>query len=91
MPKVLNKHAMRSYQPGAVYIGRGSRFGNPFKIGEPGPDGRPMSRDAVCERFEKEVLPNLDVRELRGKDLVCFCAPYRCHGDAILRKANADK
>jgi hypothetical protein len=25
--------------------------------------------------------------ELRGKDLVCWCAPLACHGDLILRLA----
>ncbi len=82
MPKVLNKHALAHHVPGSVYIGRGSPWGNPFKIGEHG------DRNEVCDRFEREVLPTLDVSKLRGKDLVCFCAPYRCHGDAILIKAN---
>jgi hypothetical protein len=35
--------------------------------------------------FEQNVLPTLDLGALRGKDLVCFCAPKRCHGDSILR------
>jgi hypothetical protein len=25
--------------------------------------------------------------ELRGKDLVCFCAPKRCHGDVLIEMA----
>jgi hypothetical protein len=25
--------------------------------------------------------------ELRGKDLLCWCAPARCHGDVLLRLA----
>jgi len=77
MPKVFNKHS-----PGvpadAVYIGRGSPWGNPFKIG---PDD---TRDEVCDKFEREILPTLDLTPLIGKDLVCFCAPRRCHGDSIL-------
>ena len=67
---------------GAVYIGRGSPYGNPFKI------SAKATRDEVCDRFEREILPTLDVSRLRGKHLVCFCSPERCHGDAILRKAN---
>jgi Domain of unknown function (DUF4326) len=82
MLRVLNKRHV-GIPAGAVYIGRGSPWGNPFKIGEDG------TRDEVCDRFEREVLPALDVSALRGKDLVCFCAPRRCHGDAILRKANS--
>lgn len=80
MPKVYNKY--KNPPKDAVYIGRGSPWGNPFMIG---PDG---DRDAVCDKFEEEILPTLNVTALRGKDLVCFCAPKRCHGDAILRKAN---
>lgn len=84
MPKVLNKYAdALTITPADIYIGRGSPWGNPFKIGEHG------NRDQVCDRFENEILPGLDVSSLRGKNLVCFCAPHRCHGDAILRKANA--
>lgn len=77
-PKVHNKYA-RTAPPGAVYIGRGSPWGNPYAIG-PG-----RTRDAVCDMFEQLVLPTLNLEPLRGKDLVCFCAPKRCHGDSILR------
>lgn len=63
----------------AVYIGRGSPWGNPFVIGKDG------TRDEVCDRFERETLPTLDLEPLRGKHLVCWCKPARCHGDAILR------
>lgn len=82
MPQVFNKHH-KNAPSDAVYIGRGSPFGNPFVIGQDG------DRDGVCERFKNEILPTLDVSSLRGKDLVCYCAPHRCHGDDILRKANA--
>jgi hypothetical protein len=64
----------------AKYIGRGSPFGNPFVIGKDG------NRDEVCNKFESEILPTLDVESLRGFDLVCFCKPQRCHGDSILKK-----
>lgn len=80
-PRVLNKR-IHVIPHDAVYCGRGSPWGNPFRIGEHG------NRDMVCDRFEREILPELDVSALRGKDLVCYCAPQRCHCDAILRKAN---
>ena len=81
MPKVLNK-TRDIIPPDAVYCGRPSKWGNPFVIGRHG------DRDAVCDRYEAEILPSLDVSALAGKDLICFCAPCRCHCDAILRKAN---
>jgi len=30
----------------------------------------------------------MDVSALTGRDLKCYCAPHRCHGDSILLKAN---
>lgn len=81
MPKVWN---LRTEEPpiDAVYCGRPSPYGNPFTM------HFEEMRDEVCDRFEKERLPVLDVSHLRGKDLVCWCAPKRCHCDSILRKAN---
>ncbi len=82
MPKVYNKHH-KDAPAEAVYVGRGSPWGNPFQMFDA------SQRDAVCDRFEQEILPTLDVAPLRGKDLVCFCAPKRCHADALLRAANS--
>jgi len=72
-----------------VYIGRGSKFGNPYIIGKDG------TREEVIEkyrdwfnkkikkpRFRKEVL------KLRGKKLGCYCAPKACHGDVIIEWLN---
>ena len=66
-----------------VYVGRGTPWGNPFVVGVDG------DREEVCDRFEREILPTLDVRPLIGHDLLCWCSPLRCHADALLRKANA--
>lgn len=78
-PRVLNATRDRDTLD-AVWIDRGTPYGNPFVIGKDG------SRDDVCDRYEREVLPHLDVEPLRGKDLLCHCAPKRCHGDSILKK-----
>ena len=77
MMRVHNKRAGTAPKD-AIYIGRGSPWGNPFIIGKHG------DRDDVCDRFEKETLPALDLEPLRGKDLVCWCKPARCHGDSIV-------
>lgn len=81
-PRLYNKHH-RNAPRGAVYIGRGSPYGNPFVIGKDG------TREEVIAKFECEVLPDLDVRALRGKDLLCYCFPKPCHGTPIMKKANA--
>lgn len=81
-PRVLN--IKTDGQPlGSVYVGRGSPWGNPFRI------GLSQTRIYVIERYRLEVLPKLDVKPLRGKDLVCHCAPLACHADLLLEKANA--
>lgn len=81
-PRVWNTND-RDCPDDAVGIMRGSPYGNPFKIGRDG------DRAEVIRRFECETLPTLDVSALRGKHLECCCKPLACHGDSILRKANA--
>lgn len=67
----------------AVYIGRPSKWGNPFVLGRDG------NRDEVIRKYEAWIATtDLDPTELRGKDLVCWCAPLPCHGDVLLRLAN---
>jgi hypothetical protein len=79
--RVHNKHH-RTAPADAIYIGRGSPYGNPFIVGVHG------TREQVIARFECEVMPKLDLTPLRGKDLVCFCKPKACHGDPLMREAN---
>jgi len=86
MSKVLNKHKS-GIPSGAVYIGRGSAFGNPFQIPRDG------DREEVIEKFRLwiQTQPKLIERvkrELKGRDLVCYCAPLPCHADLLLAIAN---
>lgn len=86
MPTVLNKKR-DGEPPGAVYIGRPSKWGNPFRIG---PNG---DRAAVIEAYREYLRTRLDLvaaarRELVGRDLLCWCAPLPCHGDVLLEIAN---
>lgn len=86
VPQVLNRH-WGKIPPGAVYIGRGTPWGNRFEIGRDG------DRDSVCDQYEawRGAQPEFIARvkrELRGKTLVCSCEPARCHGRWLLRVAN---
>lgn len=80
--RVLNKHR-DIIPPNATYIGRGSKWGNPFKIGIHG------DRDEVIDLYEEYLLENLEllscIDELIDKDIWCFCHPKRCHGDVLLK------
>lgn len=64
-----------------VYIGRGSIWGNQFRIGVHG------TRDEVIVKYRNWILkqPHLLSRlhELKGKILGCYCAPKPCHGDVL--------
>jgi hypothetical protein len=64
-----------------VYIGRPSKWGNPFVIGRDG------NRDEVIEKYRKWILGNKelmgDLNELCGKTLACWCKPHACHGDVL--------
>ena len=73
--------------PGAVYVGRPTKWGNPFPL----PSLiRYSDRVKAVGRFADEVLPYLDLEPLRGKDLACFCRlDDMCHADALLEAANA--
>jgi len=86
MPRLLHKK-YNDIPAKAVYIGRGSKWGNPFKIGEDG------TRLEVVVKFMKHLAEsqNLldDLPELEGKDLVCFCSPRLCHGEILMLLANA--
>lgn len=81
---VLNS---RDAEPFDVYIGRPSKWGNPFRIG---PDG---TRAEVIAKYEAwlDTQPALlaALPELAGKRLGCWCSPLPCHGDVLVRRANA--
>lgn len=70
-----------------VYIGRGSKWGNPFKIG---PDG---SRYDVIMKYKEWIKQQPDLMaalpELKGKVLGCWCVPKACHGSVLAELANA--
>lgn len=69
-------------EPYDIYIGRPSKWGNPFKEGKDG------SRKEVIEKYKKYVLSNQDLMnsldELEGKVLGCWCKPKACHGDVLV-------
>lgn len=66
-----------------LYIGRPSKWGNPFRIG---PDG---NRRQVLEKYEAyvESSPELlaALPELAGLRLACFCDPRPCHGHVLVK------
>lgn len=76
-------HCKRS--PHDVYIGRPSKWGNPFAIGRDG------TREEVVEKYRQHLLSSpallAALPELKGKTLGCWCAPQACHGDVLSEMA----
>ena len=65
-----------------IYIGRPSKFGNPFVIGKDG------TREEVIAKYKNYFHCRLELQtaaidELKDKTLVCHCSPLACHGDVI--------
>ena len=87
MPKVLNaKDVGFAGHIGAVYVGRPTQWGNPFRIGKDGNREQVIDRYRLWISTQPRLLKQLEV--LRGKDLVCWCAPEKCHADVLLALAN---
>lgn len=94
-----------------VYVGRPTKWGNPFKIGGTYniidlPTNVNVYSDDNCitvyrasiavDLYEKWLndqirLKKLDLSELKGKNLSCWCAIDEwCHADILLELANKE-
>lgn len=74
-----------------VYIGRPSKWGNPFThIADRKTKAEFIvsSREEAISKYREWILtqPNLlnDLHELKDKTLGCWCKPKSCHGDVLL-------
>ena len=71
----------------AILVDRRTSWGNPFIM------KTENDRNYVCDQFELYALKRL-IQEpdwlipLRGKSLICWCAPRRCHAETLMRLAN---
>ncbi len=72
--------------PDYVYIGRPSKWGNPYN--------EKMGRTRCIDLFREFVTATPDLMkclpELKGKTLVCFCKPQACHGDVLAELADKE-
>lgn len=93
--KVLNKHHFKNkpLPENTIYIGRGSKWGNPYSHLE----GTKVlfkveSRDEAIQAYKEYLNSNMELldslNELKGKNLICYCSPSKCHGDILLELAN---
>lgn len=87
MTTVVNKYKVDMDDPDIVYIGRGSVWGNPYKMEKGHMRGEVIIKYRIhlwemldAGAITKEMLVALD-----GKRLACYCAPQACHGDVLVK------
>ena len=82
-----------------VYVGRPTKWGNPFKVGDEGIPAREVAvalyKDWIGNRSSiKQIPPTKEEikKELAGKNLSCWCSlDGPCHADILLKIANDNK
>ena len=71
-----------------VYIGRPSKWGNPFEVGRDGNKEECKEKYREYIKNRKDLLDSLS--ELEGKALACWCKPKPCHGDILVELIEGD-
>jgi hypothetical protein len=80
-----------------IYIGRPSKWGNPFThIADKTTLAKYLvsTRSESIEKYKEWILEGdgnhllNDLHELKGKILGCWCKPNNCHGDILAELAN---
>lgn len=98
MPERIQRKRVKGWikPPGAVYVGRGSKFGNPYDWRHGTDTGNDPRADAVllfkswlAKGRGPSAPTDAEIQDLRGKDLMCWCAlDQPCHADVLLELAN---
>jgi len=79
--------------PNTIYVGRPTKWGNPHKVGDligPFSDGPRVTPQIAVDRYrgwliEQIGFGKLNLSELIGKDLACFCQDGDpCHADVLI-------
>lgn len=90
----------RRREPFDVYIGRPSKWGNPFShLPDTLAKFKVATRQEAIARYREWIVSQPELveaarRELAGKVLGCWCKPQACHGDVlaeIIRDAGGDR
>jgi DNA topoisomerase-1 len=91
--KVIN---IKTNEPYDVYVGRGSKFGNPYSHIE-GTSAKWVveTREEAIRLYEEWLYTHPELvaaakRELKNKTLACYCYPLACHADVLLKIANEE-
>ena len=89
--KVVNIRSGERYD---IYVGRGSKFGNPYThLPNTSAPYIVETREDAIRLYEEWIRSQPELmeaakKELKGKILGCYCKPLACHGDILLTIAN---
>lgn len=104
VPRRIQRQRTKGWRmpEGAVYVGRPTRWANPFRVGHTHPyDANRTVKDSAeavdlyrqnCD-WRTGTYPDAPrvAERLRGKDLACWCPlDEACHADVLLEWANAE-
>ena len=102
-PKRIQRKRIKGWKmpSNAVYVGRPTKWGNPYRVGD---KFRVLSNGEYCygefdldtiislyEDWIKDKIrfKKLNIKELKGKDLACWCPLDKpCHADILIKLAN---
>ena len=94
MPKRIQRKRIKGWRMprNTFYIGRPTKWGNPFRIGW-NPKlafGLILTANQCLGLYKLHITTaNVDIKELEGKNLCCWCPlDQKCHGDILLKVAN---
>jgi hypothetical protein len=100
-PKRIQRQRTKGWRmpEGAVYVGRPTRWGNPWFLGSPlighRPDSTDWDGDDIVRWYRLWVHEHALAADpsfldtLRGRDLACWCSlDQPCHADVLLELAN---
>ena len=85
----MNRVVNINLEPCDYYIGRPSKWGNPYRVGIDGTRKECIDKYETWLNENKELMD--DIMELDGKVLGCHCKPKPCHGDVIVKIINSKK
>jgi hypothetical protein len=73
--------------PNTVYVGRPTRWGNPYFIAPKGQFTREQAIETYENYVKRVLVDHPDFLEpLKGKDLACWCPLDKpCHADVLLK------
>jgi len=104
-PQRIQRKRIKGWKkpPNTIYVGRGSKFGNPFMVGR---DAKTVFlSDFDYKKYRNKILTREDavhlykkyftvvmldyVPYLKGKNLMCWCPlDEPCHADVLLKLVN---